>query len=133
MGEFHRGGTGAAAFAGAAAGAAGLAAGVAAAGFAGAAGGATGDGTAAGAGFSAGGFGSDCTEPETVAFTPPGMGAWSAGLGSSGGGVEGDLDSSGMARKTRTRGGCARKRTLTSISLPLRCQRFYGREDCKFS
>jgi hypothetical protein len=44
---------------------------------------------------------SDCTDPEGLAFTPPGIPGWSAvGFGSpSGGGDEGDLVSSGIARE----------------------------------
>jgi len=66
MGESQGIGVGAAGFAGAAAGlAAGAATGVVAAGA---------EGVLAGneAGFSGGVLGSDCTEPEAVAFTPPG-------------------------------------------------------------
>jgi len=70
MGESQGIGVGAAGFAGAAAG---LAGGVAAGGVAGAVA-AGAEGVAAGgeAGFSGGVLGSDCTEPEAVAFTPPG-------------------------------------------------------------
>ena len=52
-------------------------------------------------GFSAGVFVSDCTEPEGLAFTPPGIAGLSAvGFGSpSGGGDEDDLVSSGIARE----------------------------------
>lgn len=76
-------------------GAAGLAAGVAgAAGFVGVTGVAV---------FSGGVFTSGCTEPDAVAFTPPGTGDLSAdGFGSpSGVGREGDLVSSGMLRDVK--------------------------------
>jgi hypothetical protein len=92
-----------------------------AAGFAGAGGGAAATagfgGTCAGtgaAGFSAGDLGSDWTEPEAVAFTPPGTAVWSAvGFCSpSGSGEEGDLISSGIAleRTNLRRAGFRRER-----------------------
>jgi len=64
MGESHAVGTGAAGFGGAAAG-------LVVAGAAGAAG--FGDVATGAAGWSEAGFVSDCTEPEGVAFTPPGV------------------------------------------------------------
>lgn len=78
---------------------AGAAAGLAAAGVAGAVGGfgGTGEGEDTG-GVSTGALGSDCTEPEAVAFTPPGTAGLSVvGFGSpSGDGEEGELISSGI-------------------------------------
>ena len=66
------------------------------------------------AGFSGGVFGSDCTEPEAVAFTPPGTAGLSAvGFASpSGGGEEGDLISSGIRCEDANllRGGFRRER-----------------------
>jgi hypothetical protein len=103
MGESHGVGVGAAGLAGAA----GFAAGGAAAGFAatgGAAGGA--GGAIEAAAFSVETVGSDCTEPDGVAFTPPGMAGFSGvGFGSpSGGGEEGDLISSGITAQAQTSG-----------------------------
>jgi len=93
MGESHGMGAGAAGFGGAAGLAPGGAEDAAAAGF-----GAT-DADAGSEGFSAGDLESDPTEPEAVAFTPPGTVDLSAvGFGSpSGGGEEGDLISSGIS------------------------------------
>ena len=58
------------------------------------------------AGPSAGLLASACTEPDAVAFTPPGTAGWSAdGLGSpSGGGGAGDLVSSDIAANAQTSG-----------------------------
>jgi hypothetical protein len=69
-----------------------------AAGFGGVAGAAGISGAAA---LSGGVLVSDCTDPAGLAFTPPGTAGWSAvGFGSpSGGGDEGDLVSSGIARE----------------------------------
>ena len=98
MGESHGIGVGTGAFAGAAGLAAGGAA-AAAAGFAGVAAGAEAD-------PSAGVLTSACTEPETVAFTPPATAGCSAdGFASpSGVGEVGDLGSSGIARNAQTSG-----------------------------
>jgi hypothetical protein len=104
IGESHGVGVGAAGFAGAAGFDAG---GVAAAGFAatdGAAG--VAGGAIEAAAFSVEAVGSDCTEPDAVAFTPPGTAGSSAdGFASpSGVGDEGDLASSGIAANAQTSG-----------------------------
>ena len=93
IGESQGTGAGAAGFAAAAGLAAGVDPGAEAAGFGGNGGG------GGEAGFSAEVLVSDETEPETVAFTPLGTAGLSAvGFGSpSGGGVEGDLISSGIS------------------------------------
>jgi hypothetical protein len=94
IGESHGVGVGTAAFGGAAAG------------FGGAGNGAGEAGFSAGTGFSADAFRSDCTDPDVVAFTPPGTAGFSAvGFGSPSGGVEeGDLASSDIAANARTSG-----------------------------
>lgn len=97
------------------------AAGLAAPGAAGAAGlagfaGAAAFGGVAGVEVSAGGDGfegavvvSDCTDPEAVAFSPPGLAGWSAvGLASLPGGV-GDLGSSGIFAKASFGAVCVLK------------------------
>ena len=114
MGESHGVGVGAAGFAGPAGLAAGGVAGAVAAGFAAtggvagavAAGFAATGGAGGAASFSGGVFTSACTEPDTVAFTPLATAGLSAvGFGSpSGGGVEGDLGSSGIAANAQTYG-----------------------------
>src|ERR1700756_2720233 len=123
MGESHGTGVGAAGFAGAD----GLAAaGVADAAAAGLGGGEAGADAAPSAGF----FTSAWTEPEPVAFTPPGTAGLSAdGFGSpSGGGEEGDFGSSGIAwERANLRLGAYTKRTFTFISLTIRCQRAWRR------
>src|ERR1700722_20075170 len=138
-GESHGIGTGPAGFGGAgcpaaAPGLAGAAApGTAAAGFAGAAAPAPGlaaassdlgDGTGTLGGFAGAVVVSDCTDPEGVAFTPPGIAGCSAvGFGSfSGGGVAG-LVSSGMSRRHKPPAESGPARTITFISLKVWCQR----------
>jgi len=88
-------GVGTAAFGGAAAGFGGTGAGEA--------------GFSAETGFSADALGSDCTDPDVVAFTPLVTDGFSAvGFGSpSGGGEEGDLVSSDIAANARTSGAKA--------------------------
>ena len=73
----------------------------------------------AGAGFSAGGFCSDCTEPEAVAFTPPGVAGWSAvGLGSlPGDGEDGNFGSSGMALRDWTLRASRRQKNVNFYQL----------------
>lgn len=69
-------------------------------------------GFAGAVGTSDAGLASDCTDPEGVAFTPPGVAGWSAvGLGApSDGGVEGGLISSGIVAKAQTFGAvCVEK------------------------
>src|ERR1700733_4061354 len=93
IGESQGTGAGAAGFAGAVGLAAGVDPAAAAAGFGGI------GGAGGGGGFGAEVLVSDGTEPEAVAFPPPGTAGLSAvGFGSpSGGGVEGDLISSGIS------------------------------------
>ena len=115
IGESQDIGVGTGAFGGAAAGLVAGAAGAAAAGFAGLGGvGACSEGVLTSA----------CTEPEAVAFTPPGTAGFSAdGFESpSGGGGVGDLVSSGIPRLKPTTQRIS-ERTLTFISLGARCQR----------
>jgi hypothetical protein len=66
---------------------------------------------------------SDWTDPEGVAFSPPGLAGWSAvGLGSFPGGV-GALGSSGICREGKPSAQSAFRRTITFISLSGWCQR----------
>jgi hypothetical protein len=72
-----------------------------------------------GEGFSAGGFCSDCTEPEAVALTPPGVAGWSAvGFGSlPGGGEGGDFGSSGMVLRDWTLRASRRQKNVNFYQL----------------
>jgi hypothetical protein len=87
---------------------------------------------------------SACTEPDAVAFTPPGTAGWSAdGLGSpSGGGGAGDLVSSGIAANAQTSGSQGNGENVNFYQLEdagvneqtmMPTSQFASRVSCRFS